>query len=69
MYILQVNGTNPVPDESFLHVFLDCSTVRNGHNKFRDYLPDGYQRDEQERFFFLFRDADSYFIIMTVLIS
>jgi hypothetical protein len=70
-----INGTDPIPDETFLHVFMDCSTVRSWHNRFiEDYLPAGYLRDEQERknFFFLGKvhepDNDSYFIIMTVLI-
>jgi hypothetical protein len=50
-----INRTDPAPDETFLHVFMDCSTVRTWHNKFiEDYLPAGYLRDEQERKNFFF---------------
>jgi hypothetical protein len=70
-----INGTVPVPDETFFHVFMDCGTVRTWHNKFLgDYLPGGYLRDDQERknFFFLGRvhepDIDCFFIMMTVLV-
>jgi hypothetical protein len=69
-----INGTNPVPDETFAHIFFDCPTVRNWHDRFlSEYTQIGYLRNEQERknFFFLGRvlepDGDNYFITMTIL--
>jgi hypothetical protein len=45
--LCSLNGTNPVPDETFAHIFFDCNTVRNWHNRFLpEYLPVGYLRNE-----------------------
>jgi hypothetical protein len=69
------NGINPVPDETFVHIFFNCPTVRNWHDRFLfEYTQIGYLRNDQERknFFFLGRvlepDGDNYFITMTILI-
>jgi hypothetical protein len=71
----QLAGVNPVPDETFVHLFLDCSTVRKWHNDFlADYFPNGYLSDELDRknFFFLGRvhepDSDNYFISFMILL-
>jgi hypothetical protein len=71
----QLAGVNPVPDETFVHLFLDCSTVRNWHNDFMaDFFPNGYFRDELDRKtnFFLGRvhepDSDNYFINFSILL-
>ncbi len=43
-------GTNPLPDETFAHIFFECATVRNWHKGFiNDYFPNGYLVDEQDR--------------------
>jgi hypothetical protein len=71
----QLAGVNPVPDETFIHLFLECSTVRNWHNGFlADFFPIGYLRDELDRktIFFLGRvhepDSDNYFINFCILL-
>jgi hypothetical protein len=70
-----IDGINPVPDETFSHIFLECNTVRNWHNKFfREYFPNDYLRDEQDRRNILFLgrvhepDTDNYFIMITILL-
>ncbi len=71
----QLVGVNPVPDETFAHLFLDCSTVRKWHDGFlADYFPNVYLRDELDRktIFFLGRvhepDSDNYFISFTIIL-
>jgi hypothetical protein len=70
-----LSAVNPVPDETFSHLFLDCSTVRKWHDDFlADYFPNGYVRDELDRktIFFLGRvhepDNDNLFICFTILL-
>jgi hypothetical protein len=62
-------------DETFSHIFYECDTVRDWHNRFTlKYLPENYFRDDRERreFFFLGRvhdtDGDNFFIYASVLI-
>ncbi len=71
----QLSAVNPVPDETFSHLFLDCNTVRKWHDGFlADYFPNGYVRDELDRktIFFLGRvhepDNDNFFIGFTILL-
>jgi hypothetical protein len=71
----QLAAVNPVPDETFSHLFLDCNTVRKWHDGFlADYFPNGYVRDELDRktIFFLGRvhepDSDNFFIGFTILL-
>jgi hypothetical protein len=70
------NGTTvPVPDETFIHLFLECPTTFDWHCSFlKKYLPDFMFLNVQERseLFFLGRlpnrAYDNKFLIMAVLI-
>ncbi len=71
----QLSGTNPLPDETFAHIFFECATVRNWHNSFfTDFFPNDYFTDVHDRKTTLFLgrvhepDSDNYFIALTVLI-
>jgi hypothetical protein len=70
-----INGTVPLPDETFKHIFLDCPVVFNWHENFiSNYLPPGFVRNMQDRndLFFLGRVhepfADNYFVTICIFI-
>jgi hypothetical protein len=70
-----LTGTNPLPDETFIHVFFDCATVKNWHNKFfNEFFPNNYLVDVQDRKTILLLgrvhepDSDNFFIGITILI-
>ncbi len=70
-----LNGTLSVPDETFMHIFFECGTVRSWHDGFlADYFPNNYVRNEQDRrnIFFLGRvhepDSDNFFISISILL-
>jgi hypothetical protein len=73
--VLSNNGNGNIPDETFSHIFYECDTFREWHNRFTlKYLPNNYFRNDQERreFFFLGKvhgtDGDNFFIYAAVLI-
>ncbi len=73
--VLSNNDNGIIPDETFSHIFYECDTVRDWHNRFiLKYLPENYFRDDRERreFFFLGKvqdiDGDNFFIHASVLI-
>jgi hypothetical protein len=73
--LISNNFNGNIPDETFSHVFYECDTVRDWHNRFSlKYLPENYFRNDQERrnFFFLGivhgTDTDNYFIFAAVLL-
>jgi hypothetical protein len=73
--LISNNLNGNIPDETFSHIFYECDTVREWHNRFSlKYLPENYFRNDQERreFFFLGivhgTDTDNFFIYAAVLI-
>jgi hypothetical protein len=70
------NGTmNPVPDETFLHLFFDCPTTTSWHDKFLEKfitLPANLTREQRLQLFFFCSlpngTRDNLFLAFTVIL-
>jgi hypothetical protein len=71
----QLNNAGAIPDETFLHLFLNCPVVKSWHDRFLSlYLPVNYLRNDGERvnLFFIGRvhepNIDNYFVMLCIFI-
>jgi hypothetical protein len=72
---LQYKNDGQIADETFIHIFCECPTVRDWHDKFFErYFPVNYVLDDQDRRNILFlgnvheAEKDNFFIMASILI-